>query len=144
MVNKVFASISKALHSKFGDTHYYYVENIEQKVKTPCFTIGALNPIMRSINRKDYRRVIPCVIHYFTDNKTNPIETCYSIGEQALETLEYLNIDGHLVRGEDMSYTMVDDVLEIFITYRFWTEKDQEPLDQMEGVDIATPSVNNN
>lgn len=141
MVNTVLDSISKALYATFGNAYRYYVEDIEQNVKLPCFTLGVLNPLSRSVNRKDYYRTVPCVIHFFTNDKANLTKTCYSIGEQTLECLEYLNIDGHLVRAEDMSYTIVDDVLQIFLTYRFWTEK-TETFDTMEGLEYIEPSVN--
>lgn len=123
MVNLVLDSISKALYTAFGNSYHYYVEEIEQNIKLPCFTLKVLNPLSRSVNHKDYYRTVPCVIHYFTADKITSNKDCYSIGEQVLECLEYLNIDGNLVRAEDMSYTMVDDVLQIFLTYRFWTEK---------------------
>ena len=123
MVNLVLNSISKALYTTFGGSYHYYVEGVEQNSKLPCFTIKVLNPLSRSTNRKDYHRTVPCVIQHFTNDKINPNKTCYSIGEQVLECLEYLSIDGQLVRADDMSYTMVDDVLQIFLTYRFWTEK---------------------
>ena len=140
MVNKVLDASSKALHTKFGSSYHYYKENVEQKAELPCFNLGVLNPLCRSVNRKDYRWTIPCVHHYFTNNKTTALNECYSVGEQALECLEYLDIDGRLIRGEDMSYTMVDDVLQIFITYRFWTEK-PEAFDKMEELDAIESSV---
>ena len=141
MVNTVLNSISKALYTTFGNTYHYYVEDIEQKAKLPCFTIGVLNPLNRSVNRKDYHRTVPCVIHFFTNDKNTTIKTCYSIGEQALECLEYLEIGGRLVRAEDMSYTMVDDVLQVFLTYRFWTEKPETNI-AMEDLDVVEPSTN--
>lgn len=141
MVNTVLNSISKALYTTFGNSYHYYVEGIEQNSKLPCFHIGVLNPLNRSVNRKDYYRTVPCVIHHFTNDKKNTNKTCYSIGEQVLECLEYLEIDGRLVRAEDMSYTMVDDVLQVFCTYRFWTEK-PETNDPMEDLEYTEPSLN--
>ena len=134
MVNSVLNSISKALYATFGDTHHYYVEDVEQRAAFPCFTLNALNPLVRSVNRKDYYRTVPCVIHYFSDDKTNTRKHSLDVGEKVLECLEYLNIDGHLVRAENMSYNFVDDVLQVFLTYRFWTEK-PEDLPIMEEVD---------
>lgn len=138
MVNTVLDSITTTLYTTFGDSYHYYVEDTEQASKLPCFTIDVLNPLSRSVNKKDYYRTIPCVIHYFTNNKTTTTKECYSIGEKVLDCLEYINIGERIVRGEDMSYTMVDDVLQIFITYHFWTEKntvietDMETLDHPE------------
>ena len=140
MVNKVLNSISKALYTEFGESYHYYVEDVEQATKLPCFHISVLSPLSRSVNRKDYYRTMPCVLHYFSDDKVTTNNNCYSIGERALECLEYLNLDGQLVRSEDMSFTMVDDVLQIFLTYRFWTEK-VEDLDQMETLDSTEVST---
>ena len=140
MVNTVLNSISKALHTTFGDSYYYYVEDIEQKAKLPCFTIGTLNPLNRSTNRKDYYRTMPCVIHYFSADKNNTIKNSYAVGEQVLDCLEYLSVDGRLIRGEDMSYTMTNNVLQVFITYRFWTEK-PETLTNMEDLTTVEPSI---
>lgn len=142
MVNKTLVGITTALHNAFGDSYHYYVENVKQHLTTPCFTADVLNPIKRSVNDKHYYCIVPCVIHYFTDDKINSKADCYSIGEQTLECLEYINIDGQVVRGEEMSYSLVDDVLQIFITYRFWTAKVVQIPDDMEGVEINNPSVN--
>lgn len=139
MVNLILNSISKSLYSTFGDSYHYYVEGIEQNAIIPCFTLSVLNPLTRSVNHKDYHRTIPCVIHYFTGDKRNSNKDCYLVGEQVLECLEYLSVDGNLIRAEDMSYTMVDDVLQIFLTYRFWTEKpDTTPT--MEDINIQSSS----
>ena len=141
VVNTVLDSISKALYTTFGKDYYYYVEDVEQKAKLPCFTIGVLNPLNRSINSTDYYRTVPCVIHYFTNNNNTTFKECYSVGEQVLECLEYLKIGNLTIRGEDMSYTMVDDVLQVFITYRFWTKKVQTPETKLEEVIVNEPSI---
>ena len=148
MVNNVLNSISKALYGTFGDTHHYYVEDIEQKAKLPCFTIGVLNPQIRSVNRKDYYWTVPCIIHHFSEDTTNEIsdtiKKSYAIGDKVIDSLEYLNIGGRTVRAENMSYTMAGrDALQIFITYRFWTEK-PETLDNMEDLENVKSSVGTN
>lgn len=143
MVNKTLDAITKQLGDKFGAGYHYYVEDVEQKLKTPCFTVNVLNPLSRSINYNTYYRTIPCVIHYFASNGNVPKKDCYAIGDSALECLEYITVENRLVRGEDMSYTMVDDVLEIFITYRFWTNVPKAVEDGMGDIEIAQPSVIN-
>jgi hypothetical protein len=139
VVNSVLNSISKALYTEFGDTHHYYVEDVEQNTQLPCFTIDVLNPLSRSVNRKDYYRTIPVVIHYFTDNKNSTRKHSLRVGEQVLECLEYLEIENQLVRAEGMSYHFVDDVLQVFLTYRFWTEK-PENIPSMDDMDIHSSS----
>lgn len=141
MVNAALDSISEALHAKFGDTYHYYVEDVEQGTKTPCFSIDALNPTFRSTNRKDYYWTVPIVIHFFTNDKVSTNKTCFGVGQQVLECLEYLTVQGRLLRGKDMSFTMVDDVLQIFITYNFWTEE-PENIPAMEDIESVEFSPN--
>lgn len=117
------------------------MEDVEQKAKLPCFTIGVINPISRSVNSTDYYRTMPCVIRYFTSNKNTTKNECYSIGERTLESLEYLNIGERLVRGENMSFTMVDDVLQIFITYRFWTTNNSSVPDSIGEAEINVSAI---
>jgi hypothetical protein len=140
VVNSVLNSISKALYTVFGDSHHYYVEDIEQNAVFPCFTLNALNPLVRSVNRKDYYRTVPCVIHYFSNEKTFTRKHALDVGEKVLECLEYLDIDGHLIRAEDMSYNFVDDVLQVFLTYRFWTEKPEEIpiMEELDAIDFSS------
>ena len=142
MINIILNSISKALHTKFGDTFHYYVEDIEQNLTTPCFTIEPLNPMNRSTNKKDYYRIVPCVIHYFSDDKHNTKKDSFNIGEKVLESIEYIDIGGRLIRGEDMEYTITDDVLQIFITYSFWTEKQEEEIpESMDSLETVEPTL---
>lgn len=139
MVNTVLDSISKTLHSRFGDDYYYYVEGVEQKVKTPCFTMRVNNPSCRSVNHKDYYRTMPCIIHFFSDNKVDTVKDCGRVGEDILDCLEYLKIGDRLVRAENMRYQMVGDVLQVFLTYHFWTEKIGEivPMEDLESVESS-------
>jgi hypothetical protein len=50
-----------------------------------------------------------------------------------------LEIENQLVRAEGMSYHFVDDVLQVFLTYRFWTEK-PENIPSMDDMDIHSSS----
>lgn len=132
MVNEMLKSISTQLHSEFGDDYTYYLENVEQGLTKPCFTMDALIPILRSRSRYLYDRTIPIVVHYFSGDKSDTKEDCYKKGEQILEALEYVPFLGGLVRGEDMSYQITDDVLQVFVTYRFITRKVTSNEDNME------------
>ena len=141
MINTVLDSITKNLHAKFGDSYHYYVEDIEQDLETPCFTVQVLNPMSRSVNSKDYYRTVPCVLHYFGSDKRNVKKDSFAVAELVLESIEYIEIGDQLVRGEDMEYTITDDVLQIFITYGFWTEKENEVVEDMGVLEPIEPTV---
>lgn len=138
MVNKTLDALTVALHEKFGDGYHYYVENVQQDIRLPAFTVDVLNPVMRSESAVTYFRTMPVVVHFFSADKVTNKHTCYSVGEQALEALEYIIIDGRLHRGENMEMNIEDDVLQIFITYRFWTGTMEAPtyMEDLEAFDV--------
>lgn len=123
MVNALLNAVTKQLGTHFGNKYRYYMEDVEQNLTKPCFTVDTLIPIQRSKSPILYDRTIPIVVHYFSDSKTNLKQDCYSMCEQLVNCLEYLSFNGGLIRGEDISWQIVDDVLQLFITYRFTTQR---------------------
>ena len=132
MVNEMFKGISTQLYDVFGDDYKYYVENVEQKLTKPCFTIDSIMPLQRSRSRVLYDRTIPVVVHYFSNEKQKTKEDCYDKAELIIEALEYVPFHGALIRGEDINYQINEDVLQVFITYRFITKKLTSNEDNME------------
>ena len=132
MVNKILDAITTQLHANFGNSYRYYVEDVEQNLTKPCFTIDTLIPLQRSRSPKLYDRTMPMVIHHFTGDKKDTKKDCYGVAEQLVECLEYLSFENTLLRGEDISWQIVDDVLQVFVTYRFRTIKATADEDTME------------
>ena len=141
MTNQVLDGITIALHGKFGDTFSYYVENIEQHLDKPCFVVKALNPLVKAKNQIRYHWTIPVVVHFFTDKEVTEEakKDNYNIAGQLLEALEYITVDGNLTRGEDIEFTVVDDVLQFFITYNFFTFKEKETIYMENGTVNGVP-----
>lgn len=134
MVNSLLNAVTKRLGTTFGNDYRYYVENVEQNLTKPCFTIDLLTPTMRSKSPTLYDRTMPLVVHYFSDSKTNLKNDCYSMAERVLECLEYVPFESSMLRGENISWQIVDGVLQIFITYRFTTVMSKETADNMEDI----------
>lgn len=132
MVNEMLKGISTQLYDVFGDDYKYYVENVEQKLTKPCFTIDSIMSLQRSRSRVLYDRTIPVVVHYFSNEKQKTKEDCYDKAELIIEALEYVPFHGALIRGEDINYQINEDVLQVFITYRFITKKLTSNEDNME------------
>lgn len=131
MVNALLNAVTKQLGTHFGTKYRYYVEDVEQGLTTPCFTVDTLIPIQRSKSPILYDRTIPVVVHYFSDSKQHLKNDCYTIGEQVVECLEHLPFKNTILRGRDISYQIVDDVLQVFITYKFTTKLVTEEADFM-------------
>ena len=134
MVNSILDAVTTQLGKTFCTFYHYYVENVEQKLTTPCFTVDVLLPTMRSKSPKLYDRTMPLVVHYFSDSKSNLKKDCYNMAERTLECLEYIPYENSILRGEDISWQLVDDVLQIFITYKFTTVMSKETEDNMEDI----------
>ena len=128
MVNKILNAVTKQLGTTFGTGYHYYIEDVKQGLQKPCFTADLLLPLQRSKSPVLYDRTMPLVLHYFSDSKTNIKKDCYAMGERVVECLEYLPFEGSLIRGEDISWQIVDDVLQVFITYKFTTRKITEEV----------------
>lgn len=142
MVNSLLNAVTTQLGKTFGTSYRYYVENVEQNLTKPCFTIDTLIPLQRSRSPLLYDRTMPMVVHYFSDSKTNLKQDCYSIGEQLVECLEYLPFKNTILRGQDISYQIVDDVLQVFITYKFTTRLVTEEIDAMDEYSETVHHVN--
>lgn len=132
MVNDFLKAVTKQLGKTFGTTYHYYVENVEQGLIKPCFTVDMLTPLERSRSAILYDRTFPLVVHYFGINPEKIKKECYAIAEDLIECLEYIPFNNTFIRGENISWHMVEDVLQVFVTYKFVTKSDKPLAANME------------
>jgi hypothetical protein len=132
MLNLILNAVTKQLGTTFGNGYRYYVENVEQGLIKPGFTVKLLAPSQRSKSPILYERTMPLLVLYYSDSENDINNDCYSMGEQVVECLEYLPFEGGLIRGKDISLQIVDNVLQVFVTYQFTTKKVTEAEDAIE------------
>ena len=132
MVNLILNAVTRQLGTTFGNGYHYYVEDVEQGFTEPCFTVDVLLPLLRSKSPVLYDRTMPVVIHYFSDSKNDTKNDCYTKAEQMVECLEYLPFEGGLIRGENINWQMVDDVLKVHVTYKLTTMRVTEHEETIE------------
>ena len=135
MVNSILNAVTKQLGTTFGNSYHYYVENVEQGLIKPCFTVDMLTPLQRSKSPVLYDRTMPIVVHFFSDSNENLKNDCYDKSEKIIECLEYLPFKDTKLRGEDISCQITDGVLQIFITYKFTTKRVTEVEDAIEALE---------
>lgn len=140
MVEKILNATTTQLYNRFENDYKYYVEDVEQHLSKPCFTIDVLTPILRSRSPVLYDRTMPMVIHFFTEDKKDTKKKCYAMAEQLAECLEYLPFENTILRGENISWDIVGEVLQFFITYRFVTRKVTTTADTMEEMVVSNNS----
>lgn len=78
------------------------------------------------------------VIHWFGENTSTLKKDCYEMAERVIECVEYLPFGDTTLRGDDISWGIVDDVLQIFVTYRFTTVAQQVEDDTPETFTAVT------
>lgn len=134
MIKSFIDALTRHLGENFGNDYHYYFEDVKQNLTVPCFTIDLLTPLMRSKSPILYDRVMPIVVHYFSDNPQTMKTDSYQMAERISECLEYIPFQNTIIRGENISWEFVDNVLQIFITYKFTTVISKETIENMEEI----------
>ncbi len=125
MVDKIIKAISLALNQEFGDGYKNYTEGIEQDMDAPCFFIICSTPRKKLFfGRKYFRSNIFC-IQYIPATEDIRAE-CNGITERLFECLEYINVDGVLLRGTKMEPEVREGTLYFFLNYDFFVYKQDE------------------
>jgi hypothetical protein len=140
MVNDLLTAVTTQLGKTFGTTYHYYVENVKQGLKHPCFTVDVIQPTKRVRSPFLYDRKVPLVIHFFNPAPDTLKRDSYTVAEQTVECLEHLPFQNGFIRGEKISWQIVEDVLQIFVTYDFMTQK-VVPMDNMEQIKVEDPEL---
>lgn len=121
MIDLIISGISNALFETFG--YENYATKIPQNLETPCFFIQCIEPKSKKYIGTRYLRKHHFVVQYFPQSKSDANTECYSVGEQMYECLEVINVDGFFLRGTEMKFEIVDDVLHFFVDYNAFIKK---------------------
>ncbi|WP_027636928.1 phage tail terminator family protein [Clostridium butyricum] len=136
MINKIIKGISQKLDSEFNskdDKYTIYTESIEQGFDEPCFSIISLKPISTNLVGNRYKREYSFDIQYFPENEQSNNEINEVI-ERLFTSLEYIRVDGNLVKGTKINGEIVDNVLHFFINFNMIIKKETEIIDRMESL----------
>lgn len=127
MINKIIDGITASLNQEFGDDYEIYTEDIEQGLEEPCFSIVCINPNKNKFLGDRYFSKNKFCIYYFPKSreKNNEIN---DITDRLFDCLEYITVDGGLVRGIDFKVETSDGVLCFFVNYNFFVYKDKEKI----------------
>ncbi|WP_394904386.1 phage tail terminator family protein, partial [Clostridioides difficile] len=109
MLNNIIDGISVKLDKSFGEKYTIYSEDVEQGINEPCFFICPLNPSKVSYPSGRTLKKNSFDVHYFPKSNDKSFEI-NEVAEMLLEELEYIEIDGDLVRGTNMNFEIVDNV----------------------------------
>ena len=132
MINSIISAISKALYSEFGEGYEIYTEKIEQGLSEPCFFISSLTQNSSQFFSSRYKKNNLFSIQYFPSSQEIKAE-CNDVAERLNECLEWIEVDGDLIRGTNLSSEIADDVLNFTLNYNFFAvSKSNNDVDTME------------
>lgn len=123
MIDKIMEAVSIALNNEFGDSCEIYTEQIEQDLEEPCFLISCINT-----TKKPFRGGRQCIqnrlcIYYFPESYKR--RECNDVAERLMQCLEYITADKQMMRGIQMEYEVVDDILNFFVSYETFSVKSE-------------------
>lgn len=137
MINSIIDGICLALNKEFGDDYEIYTETKKQGLKEPCFSIVCINPRQRQFLGKRYFKENSFCIHFFPSSN-EPNQQINDVSNRLFSALEYITVDGDLVRGTNMTAESDDfGVLNFMVNYDFFIKRIEES-DPMESYDYQT------
>lgn len=129
-----------------------YKEQIVQGMAKPSFFIWQMDVEQEKLMRNNYERVYQMNVRYHPeDNDLKRYQTLAIIGNKLLEYLTQVEVpiflgrydnkrepieDMKPIRGSQMSFKIVDDVLQVFVTYVVKMKMVEAALPFMETLDI--------
>ena len=131
MENQIITGISQKLFETFGATYTIYTENVEQYLRPPCFYIELVQSSLQQIISRRYKSDNLFDIHFFTD-QSEPKSDFRRVADILYDALEYISVENDLMRGLNMHYEIVDDVLHFLVNYNFVSKKEAQTADKME------------
>ena len=123
MLHDIMTAISQKIRSVFGNEYKIYYDEIKQGFKEPCFFIATLQGEQKQIIGNRYFREHFFDIHYFPKSACGITREVNEVVDKLLMVLEYISIDGDLIRGTKMKHEVHDDVLHFFINYDVFVKK---------------------
>lgn len=131
--NDIIDGVSIKLN-EIETTYEIYTDSVKQGLKMPCFFIKQLPSSKKRLIGNRFENELNLVIHVILEEVE--METLNSIGDKLYE-LEYITLlNGDILRGTKMKIETSDGVLEFFITYKYFTYKDQKSKEGMEIINI--------
>jgi len=103
-------------------------------LKEPCFFIQLVNPVnRRELGRRFFRENF-FVVQFFPKSRDAPKAECYQMQDDLFLALEYITVDGDLLRGIRMRGEFSDGVLSFFINYNMYVmlTDEQTPMEEIE------------
>ena len=105
-------AIIEKIHSEFGNNYRIYTENVEQGLKTPCFSIFPLSASGNRFLENRYSNNYQFMVQFFPNTK-NAYAECLAM----LKKLLMLLVDVGKYHATTLNGEVVDSVLHFEVVY---------------------------
>lgn len=131
--NKVLDGISLALRAAYPDSHIE-AESIPQGLKSPAFILQLVSSGQNASGKQRWRRLPRFDILYFPEKGR---EECYARADELCSVLEVITLPGgDMLRGTDITFEVVDNVLHFLVSYNHsvYCASEESVMENMEYV----------
>ena len=139
MIQGINDGIIAALKAAYPEVKCYD-EQVKQGLKNPCFIIRCINPTGEQFLGKRYYRDNLFSVQYLPKDDKNANAECYGVQDDLYLVLEYITVDGDLIRGTKMRGEIIDGVLTFLVNYSMFIVVHQN-LDPMEELTLEPTQV---
>ncbi len=137
MIKKIIEGVAQRLAQEFGDITIYS-EEVEQGFKKPCFSINCESINNQLFRGKRYRSENVIDIHYYSD-RYEKREDHNDVMTRLFSCLEYIDIPGSVLRGENMKMEIQEDYCSFKVSYCcFYFVEDKYEIDIMGELDLKS------
>lgn len=113
-VKNVLSAVSAVLSDEF-EGYEIYLDDVRQGLSPPCFTVACGSSLKQFLGKR-FRRDFDIRVHFFPGGENKHTE-CADAEERLFSALRYIEVDGDLLRGEDMSRNYSDGILTFNVRF---------------------------
>ncbi|GAA0104318.1 hypothetical protein UT300013_09400 [Paraclostridium sordellii] len=128
----IISSITKTLKQNFPECSIYKDKKI-QGLKKPCFFVFKLNSEQVKYNKDIFKQSLLVNIRYINDQGRTEFE---DVDFKVQEILSCIDQDNFKLVPKNIKSEIIDDALQIFISYSIRILKEQETQSKMGGLNI--------
>lgn len=144
-ISNILTGIATAVHKVTGRP--VYLEFKENGAEFPCFYISLVNSSEDLHVSSLYDRMNDFEILYFLNEEDLPEDVrgeLHDVGERLYYALEYITVDGQLMRSKKRSYKVTDGVMHFLLSIEDIRRKAGKRQEAMRQVGITEGVKNGN
>ena len=142
MVNYIVLGIAQKIRTVFNESEYrLYTENVEQGFNEPCFFVQLIRHLQKQRLANRYKETYCFEVLYYPSEGGNKNQESLTVAEGLYELLEYINAEGDLLRGTNLSWEIKEGILHFYVEYTMFVIREKEKDANMEEVIVYEKTI---